>query len=799
MHSPTLKTSNAAAITTLSTVVLASSVMGALYIGRDILIPLTLAALLTFLLAPLVSRVERLVGRVVAVILVVMMVFALVGGAGWVLTRQVIDLAKSLSDYKENLVSKMHSLQSTESAEFEAISRTVEELKNELPGNGKDTKNTPAVVQDKGKPETAKIIGAAEQEPVAVKVVKTSEDSPVALVQTMISPLLGPLGTAALVLLLLVFMLLKREDLRNRLIRLIGQGRIGTTTRAMEDAGKRVSRYLVMQLVVNVTYGIPLAIGLYFIGIPNAVLWGGFAIGLRFIPYVGPWIAALMPIALSLAVSPGWMAPALVLGLFIVLELVSNNVMEPWLYGTSTGVSSIALIVAAVFWTWMWGPVGLVLATPITVCLVVLGRHVPRLAFLSIILSDEDALTPPEDCYHRLLSPGTKDEIEFADNFLKAHPLAELYDAVFVPVLTMAETDARAQLLVDAQLALIKRSMGEIIDDLGTRPPMARRDEEGAETVENVMLCRVLVLPAKAERDELAGRMLGQLLTSRGPVVEVATAKMVAGELVGLVEEHSPDTVCISVVAPSTVIHARYLCVKIRERFPLVKIVVGLWAEAENLTEVAKKLRDAGANEVVTSFSEAIDRIARLAPAVAEAETVPPMPDDEEKRLAALAALAALDWEKNGVAESIDRVTARLARIFEVPVVKVSAVGRDKVVLRNSVGLPSGLGRGDSLERRDSICAHVVAADELILVEDLARDRRFVRNAWAREHGLRCYAGAPLLAPGGEPVGVLCLYDTKPRQFSGSDLRQLKEAAREIMETVAAGGYPHGDMARSGL
>jgi len=769
--------------------------MGALYLGREILIPLTLAALLTFLLAPLVSRVERLVGRVVAVILVVMLVFALIGGAGWVLTRQVIDLAKSLPDYKENLVSKMHSFESTESSEFEAISKTMEELKNELPGNGNDRKKTPAVVQDKGKPETAEIIDRNEQEPLAVKVVKTSEDSPVALVQTMISPLLGPLGTAALVLLLLIFMLLKREDLRNRLIRLVGQGRIGTTTRAMEDAGKRVSRYLVMQLVVNVTYGIPLAVGLYFIGIPNAVLWGGFAIGLRFIPYVGPWIAALMPIALSLAVSPGWMEPALVLGLFLVLELISNNVMEPWLYGTSTGVSSIALIVAAVFWTWMWGPVGLVLATPITVCLVVLGRHVPRLAFLSIILSDEEALTPQEDCYHRLLSPGTKDEIEFADNFLKAHPLGELYDGVFVPVLARAETDARAQLLVDDQLALIKRSMGEIIDDLGTRPKIVGGDAEGAGTGENAILCRVLVLPAKAERDELAGRMLSQLLTRRGPVVEVAYAKMVAGELVGLVEEHSPDTVCISVVAPSTVIHARYLCVKIRERFPLVKIVVGLWAETENLTEVSKKLQDAGANDVVTTFAEAIDRISRLAPVVTDAESAPPLPDDEDKRLVAL---AALDWKKNGVAESIDRITARLARIFEVPIVMVSEVGRDKVVLRNSVGLPADLGRGDSLERRDSICAHVVAADELMIVEDLARDRRFVRNAWAREHGFRCYAGAPLLAPGGESVGVLCLYDTKPRQFSGSDLRQLKESAHEIMET-AAGGFPSGDMERSSL
>ncbi len=760
--------------------------MGALYFGREILIPLTLAALLTFLLAPLVSRVERLVGRVLAVILVVLMVFTLIGGAGWVLTRQVIDLAKSLPDYKENLISKMQTFKAPDSPELDAISKTVEELRTEFSDEDAAGKKTTSVVQDTGKPETAEIIKPVEAGPLAVKVVETSEDSPVALVQTMISPLLGPLGTAALVLLLVVFMLLQREDLRNRIIRLIGQRRISTTTRAMEDAGKRVSRYLVMQLVVNVSYGIPLAIGLYFIGIPNAILWGGFAIALRFIPYVGPWIAAIMPIALSLAVSPGWLAPALVLGLFMVLELVSNNVMEPWLYGTSTGVSSIALIVAAVFWTWMWGPVGLVLATPLTVCMVVLGRNVPRLAFLSIILSDEEALTPPEDCYHRLLSPGTQDEIEFADNYLKDRPLIALYDAVFAPVLAMAEMDARAQVLADDQLALVRRSMGEIIGDLATRPLAGKGNKEETDAPEKALLCRVLVLPAKAERDELAGRMLGQLLTRRGSEVEIAQARMVAGELVGLVEEHAPDTVCISVVAPSTVIHARYLCLKIRERFPLVKIVVGLWA-TEGFPDAVKRLQEAGANEVVASFAEAIDRIARLAPAVADAESASPLPDNEDGRLAAL---AALDWEKSGVAEGTDRIAARLARIFGVPVVMVSAMGRDSLALKNSSGLPDHLGRGDTLERRDSICAHVVAGDGLMVVEDLARDRRFSRNSWVTEHGMRSYAGAPLWTPGGEAVGVLCLYDTKPRHFSESDLRQLQESANEIIETMAAVPQP---------
>ena len=289
------------------------------------------------------------------------------------------------------------------------------------------------------------------------------------LVQYLIAPLLGPLGKAALVVLLVIFMLLRREDLRRRLIRLIGKGRISATTHAMDDAGARVFRYLLMQLVVNVSYGIPVAIGLYFIGVPNAVLWGAFATVLRFIPYIGPWIAAAIPVALSLAVSPSWTMPLLTIGLFVVLELLSNNVMEPWLYGSSTGVTPIALIVAAVFWTWLWGPVGLILSTPLTVCLVVMGRHVPRLSFLSVLLSDEEALTPAEDCYHRLLTVGEQDELEFVEAYLKANSLTALYDSVFIPVIIATETDHRLELLDDEQRLLIEQSLRDIIEDLGTR------------------------------------------------------------------------------------------------------------------------------------------------------------------------------------------------------------------------------------------------------------------------------------------------------------------------------------------
>ena len=387
--------------------------------------------------------------------------------------------------------------------------------------------------------------------------------------------------------LLVIFMLLRREDLRRRLIRLIGKGRISAATHAMDDAGSRVFRYLFMQLVVNVSYGIPVAIGLYFIGVPNAVLWGAFAAVLRFIPYIGPWIAAAIPVALSLAVSPSWTMPLLTIGLFVVLELLSNNVMEPWLYGSSTGVTPIALIIAAVFWTWLWGPVGLILSTPLTVCLVVMGRHVPRLSFLSVLLSDEEALTPAEDCYHRLLTVGEQDELEFVEAYLKANSLTALYDSVFIPVIIATETDHRLELLDDEQRLLIEQSLRDIIEDLGTRPQVTSKIDANRAAAEDTPSrgpappFRVYCLPARADRDELAGAMLTQLLQQQGFAAQNASGKLAAGELLDLVEKSDVDAACISVVSPSTVIHARYLCVKLRARFPQLKIVIGLWGTTQ--------------------------------------------------------------------------------------------------------------------------------------------------------------------------------------------------------------------------
>ena len=523
------------------------------------------------------------------------------------LTRQLVDLATKLPDYKENIQTKLRSFKVPTGGRFTKFSETVEELKKDLPGA-----KAPDITQVPGKPETAVLTEPSIKPAVPVQVIETSKANPFQLVQVIIAPLLGPLGTAALVLLLVIFMLLKREDLRSRLIRLIGQGRISATTRAMDDAGARVTRYLLMQLVVNVTYGIPVAIGLYFIGVPNAVLWGACATVLRFIPYVGPWIGAAIPIALSLAVSPGWIMPLLTLGLFVVLELLSNNVMEPWLYGSSTGVSPIALIFAAVCWTWLWGPVGLVLATPMTVCLVVMGRHIPRLSFLSVVLSDEEALTPAEDCYYRLLTVGEQDEMELVEAYLKAHSLTALYDSVLIPVITAVEIDHRLELLDDGQRAHVEQSLRDIVEDLGACPPVPSRiDADKAVAAPTpAPACRVYCLPARADRDELAGAMLVQLLRQQGFEAQSAPTKLGVGELIGLVEKAGVDVVCISVVAPSTVLHARYLCLKLRALLPEQRIVVGLWGATENVTDAARRVRDSGADEVVTTLADAVLQLA---------------------------------------------------------------------------------------------------------------------------------------------------------------------------------------------
>jgi len=781
LATPKRKITASEALAGLWTISLAAFVVAALYFTRDILIPLALAALLTFLLSPLVKRIERWVGRVAAVLVVAFMIFGFAGMAGWVFTRQLVDLAGKLPDYKANMAQKLQAFKVPSGGSFSRLSETLEDLKKQLPGA-----NAPTIAETSGQPKLD-TSGNAKQ-PTPVQIVNIDNAGPVQLVEAIAAPLMGPLGKTALVVVLAICMLLQREDLRSRLIRLIGQGHISATTSAMDDAGARVSRYLFMQMVVNVTYGLPIGIGLYFIGVPNAPLWGVFAAALRFIPYVGSWIAAAFPIILSLAVSTNWMMPILTVGLYITLELIISNLLEPWLYGASTGVSTIALIVAAVFWTWLWGPIGLVLATPLTVCLVVMGRHVPRLQFLSILLSDDEALTPNEECYHRLLAGGLNETGEFVDAYVRSNSLTALYDDVLIPVVTSAEVDCQNETLDEERRVAVEQSIRDIVEDLSMRPSPASKVAADVSVAEHTPppsspspAWRIHCLPARADRDELAGAMLGHLLREQGFHAENAAARLVAGELVKAVKDTDADAVCVSVVAPTTVIHARYLTTKLRGQFPSLKIVVGLWGATENISEAARRLRESGANEIVTTLADAVVQLAKLAPIAGWDMTPAPIPGDDEQRLAAL---SALHLPESPIDPAFDRVTKRIARIFDAPIALVTLVDEDCEYFKGQTGLPEDLATARHAPRATSVSGHVVASNEVLVVEDLARDRRFSGNPFLKAHGLRFFAGVPLRAPNGQPVGSLCVMDTKPRSVNERELRLLSLTAEEVMEEI---------------
>ena len=373
--------------------------IAALYVGRDIFVPLALAVLLSFMLAPLVSWLQRQrVPRIPAVVGVVVVAFAVVGGFGFVVAGQLTQLAENLPSYQSNIQAKIRAVKISGGPDglFGRVSDMLQELGEEVARPAE-----PAAPVETLPP--ASLGGDKSVEPIPVAIMEL-DLSPLQMVETVIGPLIAPLVTSGIVIVFVIVILLQRHDLRDRFIRLASVGDLNRTTQALEDAGSRVAKYLLMQVVVNLSYGFPVGIGLWLIGVPNALLWGMLAVVLRFIPYIGPTLAAVFPIALSIAVSPGWTMLLWTVSLFVVLEIVSNNILEPWLYGAKTGLSPIAIIVAAIFWMWLWGPVGLLLSTPLTVCLVVLGRHVPQFTFLDVLLGSEPVLTHEEGLRQRLLA-----------------------------------------------------------------------------------------------------------------------------------------------------------------------------------------------------------------------------------------------------------------------------------------------------------------------------------------------------------------------------------------------------------
>ena len=572
------------------------AVIAVLYIARPILIPLALALLFSFALTPVVTAFQKIhLGRAPAVLLVVALSFSALAGAGWLVTGQMVELASRLPKYKDNIHRKLEALQGSKTGILSTLSSSLQQIGDDLSFSEKPAKSL-----------------TATQTPVPVEVMEHPRNM-LQYGREVVGPLLKPLETIAIVVIFTIFMMLERESLRNRLLRLVGQGQLSQATNALTDAAERVSRFLVLQALVNSGFGLLFAAGLWLIGVPNALLFGVMAGLLRFIPYVGTLCAAALPLALSLAVFDSWRPPLMVFVLFLLLELTVANFLEPWLYGSHTGISSLAILVAAVFWASLWGPVGLILSTPLTVCLVVIGRHVPHLQFLDIILGDEPVLLPAERYYQRLLALDVDESRKIVQEALANTPLVQVYDEIVVTALTMAEHDRYRSALPDTSLEFICQSTSEIVEEVG----MSRKDSSPNKTSGRRILC----FGAYDSADEITAAMLSQSAEDAG---FVAMPFALNPSPVKILEEFSggeSDVVCICALPPLAVMHARSMAGEIRGRFPKVKILICLWVSNASQLERAEKLVGA---KVVTTLAGAIEEF-RLADSPASLPEIAPI------------------------------------------------------------------------------------------------------------------------------------------------------------------------------
>lgn len=568
-------------------------VVGVLYWAQVLLIPIAIAILLTFLLAPAVTWLERFVGRAVAILVVVLLAFSGFAAGGWAAARELSELAESLPSYRANIREKVADVRSAgRGGSVEKVQQTIEDIQKDI--------EDPAVAK-------------APPEPV---VVASQQVSTLWGFPAWAGPLIEPLSTAGLVLVMVIFMLKERQDLRDRLIGVVGATHVTATTRAFDEAGTRVSRYLLMQTLINLTYGLAVAAGLWWIGVPHAVLWGSLGAALRFIPYVGPLIAAGAPILISLAALPGWERPLYVVGLFVALELFTNMVLETLLYAGAAGVSQVALLVAIAFWTWLWGPVGLLLATPLTVCLVVIGKHVPGLAFVATLLADAPALERGVRYYQRILARDESEAAEIMEAYAVEHPPHTLFDGLMLPALNAAERDRiNGQLSPEEEAAIVELTR-ELLEDASILMGKARvKDQaEMTATMQEAVRLPVLAYAVGGDNDALALRMLEQLLSDTPITLAIASSRLLASELVAEVRRVGVAVICLADLPPSPSSKTRYLVRRLRMAVPELKIVVGRWAPPELQDDSVASLREAGADFVGVSLQDTREHLRSLIP-----------------------------------------------------------------------------------------------------------------------------------------------------------------------------------------
>jgi predicted PurR-regulated permease PerM len=635
-----------ALLSAVASAILVALLIAALYFGREIFVPIALAILLSFVLAPLVGLLQRArIPRAFAVVSIVVLAFMIIFGLGTLIANQLSQLAGDLPVYQSTMREKIKSVRgaTASSGTLERAADMLQELSREL-DKPKDDKSARDSIARLGGSNPA---GTITPVPVEVR-----QPDPGALenLRSLIAPLLSPLATTGIIIIFVIFIPIQREDLRNRLIRLAGSHDLQRTTAALDDAATRLSRLFLAQLMINASFGVTIGLGLSFIGVPSAILWGILAAVLRFVPYIGSAISAAFPLALAAAVDPSWSMLVWTIALFLGVGPVVSQVIEPLAYGQSTGLSPVAIVVSATFWTALWGPIGLVLATPLTVCLVVLGRHVERLEFLDVIFGDRPALSPSEMFYQRMLAGDPMEAAGKAEEFLKEKSLSSYFDEVALKGLQLAQIDAKRGTLDQARMTGIRDTITEFVSDLSTQddaiPDVASptTDAEAAAAVETVPDAAissnlpvvqkarlplnwqgnfpVLCVAGRTPLDEAAAVLFSQLSNAHGLAARVEPADALSTTNIVRLDTSGVAIICLSYLDASSPAHMRYSVRRLRRKFPTAAIMLGCWAE--NIDKDAlEELRDtAKADTVAGSLSEAM-MICRITAGVTEADERP--------------------------------------------------------------------------------------------------------------------------------------------------------------------------------
>lgn len=707
-----------------------------LYLGAGILVPLVLAVLLAFALAPMIRRIRRMhVPHILAVVIAVLLAATILGTIGYLIVTQLVKLASDLPEYQATVTAKLQGLQHSfgDGQFIDSLMGAMDRLTGQF--------------------EAAEAAGAVRPTPVTIT---NGGANPLGLVQGVLGSVLGPLATAAIVIIFLIFLLLEREDLRDRFLKLVSRGDLRTSTKVMNEAAARVGRYLLVQFGVNFAYGAIFSIGLTLIGVPNAVLWGLLAALFRYIPFVGTLIAASIPFTLAFAVDPGWSMLIASVALFVCLELIITNAIEPRLYGSSTGLSPLAVLIAAMFWATMWGPIGLILSTPLTVCIVVLGRYVPQLAFFETLLGSEPVMSQPERLYQRLVAGNVEEALELAETYVSTKDVAGFYNIVAIPALQLAEHDLSRDAADLSNRRNIVDGMRAVIDDIDL--------ETGARPVTDDAP-KILCIGGRTELDAAAAHILSRLIDPKNGHAKALAPLVIRQESIGQLALDGVEVICLCYLDDNPRSHARLVARRLLRRNPSLKIIaVAIGANPDN----GARPQDWGVVEIASAMPEAVAAIATLiGKEDDDADVTLPAIDD-----AALVRLRQLAHSDGPLAHALGDIASSL----DVPTAIMDIVD-------SKFSTITGPAAGDIV---NSVSQSVIETSAFVVVPDVAKSAEFSNDTFLLENGVRFYAGAPLYGPDGTVIGALALLDHKPRAFSDEDREKLELEALKLMVQIGS-------------